>query len=474
MLESILDRPKYIIIISAILAAGMALFAPYLPLAPLLLVFLIFLWKYETKAFLFSLILLFLLTNSQNDKVIRSIVVIGGLASLTFLFLKKYGLNVSAYPRGPKPLAVYIIFITIFLFISSMFSENRMLCLGINVRQAVFFYICYTMYALIEDGKTIYTYLNGVMISGLIISFSILYEFYQYGFNLYYAKNDEFIRFGGIIDNINACGNIISVSIIITLIMLLLPKHKSFLYKAGYSFILIINIVGLFFTNSRASIISAVVGSIFILYVHNPAKFRKATLWFVAVVIFLLLTTELGNAVSVYFRVSTVFSVRDYLWQIHWNIIADHPVIGIGPEMSRFYFDRYFPVAMGTWEESEIRTLQSFQAPGMAHNFYLSYFAELGLPGLISTFLIIFAFGYIAKKLFNKLNQFDPNIKIVVIGITGLGVGLFFRSFFETMGIMTYGWIMNDISFWLCFISVVFIYQNPGKFELTENGLSYK
>lgn len=465
MTESILEKPLYLIFISALLAVSMAVFSPYLAAAPIIAAAIILLWKYETKAFLFLLILLYLLTNSQNDRVVRSIVVIGGLAILTLLFLKKYGLHFSSYPKVPVNVARYIIFIMTSIFISSVFSENLPLTLGINVRLAVFFYICYIMYSLIEDEKTIYVYLNAILLGGFIISLSILYEFYQTGFNLYYAKNNEFMRFGGLIDNINASGLIISISIIIPSFLLTLPRYKHRFYKFAYSLIILINIVGLFFTNSRASIISTVTACIYIVYRHNPARFKRLVLYFTAFITFLLVTTELYDVISVYFRFTTVFSVRDYLWQISKDIAKDHPIIGVGPEMSRFYVDRYFPAEFGTWEESEIRTIQSYQMPGLAHNFYLSLMAELGIPGVISAIILILTFAAIAIKLYRMSVNFTPDTKGLIIGITGLGIGLFFRSFFETMGIMTYGWIMNDISFWLCFISFIYIWQHPEKFS---------
>ena len=466
MFENILERPLNLLLISAVIAITMAVISPYLYAVPVIITGGIFLWKYRTKAFLFFLILLYLLTNSQEDKVLRSIVVIGGLAVLTFLFLKKYGLQTERYPKVPSKVIGYLVFVFISIFISSIFSANLPLTLGINLRMFVFFYICYIIYSLIEDEKTIFVFLHAIMLGGLIISLSILFEFYKSGFNLYYANN-EFMRFGGIINNINASGLIISISIIIPCFLLTLPKYKDLLYRIAFSLIIIINIVGLFFTNSRASIISTITASIFIIYNHDKARFKKIILWFAGIVVFLLVTTQLYDVIAVYFRFTTVFSVRDYLWEISKNIAKDHPLIGVGPEMSRFYVDRYFPAAFGTWEESEIRTIQSFQMPGLAHNFYLSLMAELGIPGVISAVILIFTFYSIASQLKKMSAGFNQNTKGIVIGITGLGVGMFFRSFFETMGIMTYGWIMNDISFWLCFMSFVFIYKNPEKFSIT-------
>jgi O-antigen ligase len=467
MFENILEKPKYLILLSVVLSAAMAFASPYLYVLPALLIFVFLLFRYETGLYYFILIAALLLTNSQTDKLLRTIVVIGGYSSLTFLFLKKYGLNTSEYPKIPKHLGRYVAFISAAVFVSSILSENPTLCLGIFFRQTAFFFLCYLLYSLIENEKTIYIYLHAVMLSGFAIAVSILFEFYQSGFTLYY-QNKEFMRFAGLIDTVNTSGFIISISIIIACAFLFLPRYKSVYYKIAYGGIILLNIVGLFFTNSRASIISAVIGTFFIIYKNNREFFKKVILGIAAVVLFLLVTTNLYDVISVYFRVTTVFSVRDYLWQVSENIARDHPIFGVGPEMSRFYVDRYFPVEIGTWEEGEIRTIQSFQMPGLAHNYFLSFMAELGIPGIISILLLFYAFYKLSSGCFKMSSVLNKNTIGIITGIAGLGAGILFRAYFETMGIMTYGWIMNDLSTWVCIMCVAYIYLNPGKFNQSE------
>jgi ABC-type thiamin/hydroxymethylpyrimidine transport system permease subunit len=48
---------------------------------------------------------------------------------------------------------------------------------------------------------------------------------------------------------------------------------------------------------------------------------------------------------------------------------------------------------------------------------------------------------------------------ILTTAITGIGLGLFFRSFIEITGYLTYGYITTDLPFWLVFGILIFIHQ---------------
>jgi hypothetical protein len=47
----------------------------------------------------------------------------------------------------------------------------------------------------------------------------------------------------------------------------------------------------------------------------------------------------------------------------------------------------------------------------------------------------------------------------MAVTMTGIGIGVFFRSFYEVDGVLTYGYITRDLAFWLIFIIQIFIYQ---------------
>jgi hypothetical protein len=48
---------------------------------------------------------------------------------------------------------------------------------------------------------------------------------------------------------------------------------------------------------------------------------------------------------------------------------------------------------------------------------------------------------------------------ILSTAVTGIGIGLFFRSFIEITGYLSYGYIKTDLPFWIVFGILISIYQ---------------
>jgi O-antigen ligase len=460
MFEQYLSKPLHLFLASALIALFAALFYPYLMLASLAVLYFFLLIRYGKKAFLFFLILGYMVTSSDINPALRATVNIGGLLGLLFLFFQKFGTDTKSYPLPHKYISQFILFILVSTLISSLLSNNISLCLGINLRQLSFFIICYLFYSLIENEEYLFLYLNAIITSGFILALSIVYDFYKNGFVLFFAADAEINRFTGYFGNINAAGLIIAISIIVCISFLFLPKYQNKYYKAGYLSVLFIMLTGIFLTNSRGAILGMITGSVFVLIKQKPLFMKKAIIGLLVILVFILTFTNVGNIVAAYFRVSSLLDTRDSFWNISMNIIKDNPIFGVGPEMSRFYVDKYFPVPFKSFEATQIRFVQSNPMFGLAHNFYLSRFAELGLPGIFSIIFIIALFTYFSIKLLNQHLRKNKNLAGIVIGIMGVGVGLFFRSFIESTGIISYGWIMMDIPFWLCFICLVYLFPN--------------
>jgi hypothetical protein len=43
--------------------------------------------------------------------------------------------------------------------------------------------------------------------------------------------------------------------------------------------------------------------------------------------------------------------------------------------------------------------------------------------------------------------------------ITGIGIGIFIKSFLEVNGYLGYGYLTLDLPFWLMFVIIIYIYQ---------------
>lgn len=63
----------------------------------------------------------------------------------------------------------------------------------------------------------------------------------------------------------------------------------------------------------------------------------------------------------------------------------------------------------------------------------------------------------------------DYNFYVLTVAITGIGIGLFFRSFIEVTGYLIYGYITRDLPFWLLFGALVFIYQKFNNLNISNS-----
>jgi O-antigen ligase len=93
------------------------------------------------------------------------------------------------------------------------------------------------------------------------------------------------------------------------------------------------------------------------------------------------------------------------------------------------------------------------------HNLFLHYWSENGIIGFllsISLFLLFFYYSFKTIKLSKEKNK---EYYIVTLAITGIGIGLLFRAFFEVTGLLYYGFITTDLPFWLVFGILIYIYQ---------------
>jgi O-antigen ligase len=131
-------------------------------------------------------------------------------------------------------------------------------------------------------------------------------------------------------------------------------------------------------------------------------------------------------------------------------------------------FDRYFFVYAPS------KTISLFDSDVInigrphPHNFFLYFFAENGILGLLTAiafFSLFFFLGVKAMKLTAKAN-IDYFVLSTVI--TGIGIGIFFRSFIEVTGYLTYGYITLDLPFWLMFAIIIYIYQKYSR-QLSAN-----
>lgn len=137
------------------------------------------------------------------------------------------------------------------------------------------------------------------------------------------------------------------------------------------------------------------------------------------------------------------------------DVINDHPIVGIGPDMFDKVFFNYAPSKTVNYFRSDFLQI----GKPHPHNFFFYFMAENGILGLISSVTFFILFFYFAFKTIRLTQNINRDYYILTVAITGIGIGLFFRSFIEVSGYLLYGYITADLPFWLMFAVLISIHQ---------------
>lgn len=238
--------------------------------------------------------------------------------------------------------------------------------------------------------------------------------------------------------------------------VLFLDQKKRVISKSILISFLILNIVTLIFANSRAAIVSAFLSVGFLFFNLNKSLLVKISSFFVigfAIIFFSVPGAE--EAINTFIRIDSI-SQRDVFWNSGIDVIRDYPVLGVGPGAFYKYFYSYSPSFLFSFFESDI---WRYGKPS-PHNIFLFYWAENGIFGLIFPILLFIIFFYFAYRTISFTKQSSYEYYCLSVAITGIGIGILFRAFFEVTGILYYGYITTDLPFWIVFGILVHIYQN--------------
>ncbi|OGU82332.1 MAG: hypothetical protein A2254_00295 [Ignavibacteria bacterium RIFOXYA2_FULL_35_9] len=139
------------------------------------------------------------------------------------------------------------------------------------------------------------------------------------------------------------------------------------------------------------------------------------------------------------------------------GIIIDNPIWGTGPGQFKNFMYHHIPVMLGSWDESQIAWIFKNAGLGESHNFFLFRTAELGFLGLLGAILLPAIFIHLSFKVM-KRNFYNRRNYYLLVGIFSLGIGMLIRSFFESTGLLSHGWITRDLPFWICFAIIIHFY----------------
>lgn len=387
----------------------------------------------------------FLIFTSDVSEIIRPILTILILAWLAFKYVKVYGLtlDINIFPKRLYYLFGYLIAV---LLISGFLNSAYINGITFSIKSLVFLLLIYTYTALSKESKNIErNFLIVLIAASLVLSISVLIEFYKSGIG--FIISNVVIRYGGIYSNINAAGVLLSTTV--PVIVFFLSLEKNHINRIFYFVLLSIISISLLITNSRASILAAAVGTLIYLFLVNKNILRKLLLISSLVVLILLFFTPAYELISTVLRFERIVNTRSYIWDIAYDIISNNIIFGVGPGMFPNFIYKYLPVMLGTWDEQSINFVYSEAGLGHAHNFFLFYFSELGLMGLLFTVAFAVLFFNLAFQYLNKFKENNiPDFKLTALAIS-LFTGALARGIFESIGIFSYGWIERDLPLWI-------------------------
>jgi O-antigen ligase len=313
----------------------------------LILIFIILTLKHNEQFLLgFVIVTLFTVTNDISP-VLRPFIHTTDFLILFYLFIREYGLEFSRYPQVPKMIVYFFLLFYSSMIMASVFSNYPILGLEKITRTSVFFLIVYVFYGIIRTQKHVNTVVISLFITGMILVGSVVIDFVLKGSNFFNEIGSARIRDFGLYSNFNttAAYFIIIFPLLIIGLNYFKSIYKKILIWIGIFFLLF----GLVLITSRAAFIGAFIGSIIVLFILNRKALTWLTIIAAVIVLTIFLIQPLTNFLDLALRLDEGLSQRDHFWQLAFNIIKSHPVLGIGPGAYQYEEFNYFPVLFSSW-----------------------------------------------------------------------------------------------------------------------------
>jgi len=388
-----------------------------------------------------------LLLVSDLTESVRPVINLFAFLYLGVFFLAKNQFYFKQYPRFPKEISLFILMYISSMLISTVFSVN----IGISIVQVsrviAFFILMYLIYSEINTEKSIVFILLTIVLACSITSLIIIINFStDIRFNI---EGNILMRAEGIYSNVNAMGGLTIIAFLILVAALILGYAKK--YNRLIIFLLILNTAGLILNNSRSTIIGILSGLFVLLFFYRRKYFYTFISVLLLAVLIVLMSEDLSRIFGFYFRVERAVTGREYFWDMAVNMFTDNALVGVGPAGYKYLMYDYLPVMMGSWDELSIYTYYNVSDFGLQHSFYLFILSELGIFGLLVLSLFFFV---LFKKSFILLQSGGGIIKVLAIVSLSAGIGLLIRGIFESINILTYGWLSGDLPFWLIVLSL--------------------
>ena len=234
-----------------------------------------------------------------------------------------------------------------------------------------------------------------------------------------------FSRFQGFFSHPLHASGVFSITLIIGMSVLFFYKMSTVLRTFLVVFVLL-NAVALVLTFSRSYYISATFAFLILCAYKSKRGFfyGMGSLLIVLIVIFSFSNPIKSRIVSLTdMNFSSNFE-RIYMWKTALRMTADSPIIGVGAgSYGKAAADKYFP-------KIKKETGYSMPPRGHAHNSYLTWLSECGIPGLI---LFIAFWGLVLKRLLKIRGTLNAGLfdHALVVGTIAALCNLFVAALFE-------------------------------------------
>ncbi len=446
----------------AVLSLALLKISWYIILFPLLLIPVLL---YGEQILVFYSIISFLALTSTISIELRTVVQIAAILFLFYLFIKEYGFNFSEYPKIPKKVSLLILLLYSAMIISTIFSSYVLLGFKEIVRLTIFLAIIYIFFSYLKRSNDINLFLLAFFITGIIYFANVFYNFAQNNFSLVELNINELLKVQGNYINVNSIGSFFVI--IISLLLSYLFAFKDKKRKIFLGVFLFIFFLGLVITNSRAAILSTIISSILLIYFFNKKLFYSITAAVIILIPFLFIQ-PISSYIDLYFRLDKLTTGRNWILDTVINIIKDNPILGAGPAATKYEMYKELPFMLGSAAEQYISVHINQIEFGHAHNFYLFFLADMGIPGLITALFLPYVFISLSVKTIRKFKNINNEYYWLTMGITAAGIGLFIRGLFEWGNLISYGTLESDLPFWIIFIILIYLYQISGT-EIIQN-----
>jgi len=231
-------------------------------------------------------------------------------------------------------------------------------------------------------------------------------------------------------------------------------------WKIFYSFGLALNLIALFFTQSRAGWLAFFLSLLFLIFIILIKKRKKffikaflilVLIFFISIVFLNFYPLSISHRENILIqRIKTLShlgeagKLRMIWWRHAWDLIRKKPILGYGLETQYNIFAPYYQPEYGALEAIN-------SMPDRAHNDFLDITLVAGFLGLASyLFLLAIVFIKGLKKFFSKLFFSDGlnlqlMIPFILTGLLGYLISIQFS--FHTTATAVYFWVYLALSF---------------------------